>query len=92
MCNWVLRTFQTKEAIPIITLFTSIIRPKVEYGCQMWSPTKKQEIVELGIIQRQFIQRLESIKHLAYPEQLKKLKIFSLEREGWNSNSFCFEV
>ena len=47
MCNWVLRTFQTRGAIPIITLFTFIIRPNVEYGCQVWSQTKKQEIVKL---------------------------------------------
>jgi len=64
----------------MVTLFTSIIRPKVEYGCQLWSPIKKQDIIELEMIQRSFIKRIESIKHLTYPEQLKKLKLFSLER------------
>ena len=33
LCNWVLRVFQTREEIPMKTLFTSLIRPKVEYGC-----------------------------------------------------------
>ncbi|CAL4059403.1 unnamed protein product [Meganyctiphanes norvegica] len=80
MCNWVLRTFQTREVIPMVTLFTSIVRPKVEYGCQIWSPIKKQEIVQLEMIQRSFIKRIENIKHLTYPEQLKKLRLYSLER------------
>ena len=80
MCNWVLRTFETREALPMITLFTSIIRPKVEYGCQIWSPTKRQEIVEIEMVQRQFIRRIEGMRDLTYPEQLKKLKLYSLER------------
>ena len=63
------------------TLFTSLIRPKVEYGCQIWNPTKKQEIVELEMVQRRFIKRIKGIEHLTYPEQLKKLKLYSLERK-----------
>ena len=62
------------------TLFTSLIRPNVEYGCQIWNPTKRQEIVELEMVQRRFIKRIEGIEHLTYPEQLKKLKLYSLER------------
>ena len=62
------------------TLFMSLIKPKVEYGCQIWNPTKKQEIVELEMVQRLFIKRIEDIEHLTYPEQLKKLKFYSLER------------
>jgi hypothetical protein len=81
MSNWVLRTFQSREATPMVTLFTSIVRPKLEYGCQIWSPIKKKEIVDLEMIQRSFIKRIESIKQLTYPEQLKKLKLYSLERK-----------
>ncbi|CAL4174032.1 unnamed protein product [Meganyctiphanes norvegica] len=41
---------------------------------------KKQEIVELEMVQRSFIKRIENIKHLTYPEQLRKLQLYSLER------------
>ena len=61
--NWVLRVFQTREEIPMKTLFTSLIRPKVEYGCQIWNPTNKQEIVELKMVQRPFIKRIEDIEY-----------------------------
>ena len=80
LSNWVLRVFQTREETPMKTLFTSLIRPKVEYGCQVWNPAKRQEIVELEMVQRRFIKRIEGIEHLTYPEQLKKLKLYSLER------------
>ena len=80
LSNWVLRVFQTREETPMKTLFTSLIRPKVEYGCQIWSPTKRQEIVELEMVQRRFIKRIKGIEHLTYPEQLKKLRLYSLER------------
>ncbi len=46
----------------------------------MWSPAKRHEIVELEMVQRRFIKRIEGIEHLTYPEQLKKLKLYSLER------------
>ena len=32
------------------------------------------------MVQRRFIKRIEGIEHLTYPEQLKKLKLYSLER------------
>ena len=80
LANWVLRVFQTREETPMKTLFTSLIRPKVEHGCQICNPTKKQEIVELEMVQRRFIKRIEVMEHLTYPEQLKKLKLYSLER------------
>ena len=80
LCGWVLRSFQTREPKPLVMLFTSIIRPKLEYGCQIWNPAMKQEIVELEMVQRQFIKRIETMQHLTYPEQLKKLNLYSLER------------
>ena len=80
LCSWVLRVFQTREETAMNTLFTSLIRPKVEYGCQVWSPAKRHEIVELEMVQRRFIKRIEGIEHLTYLEQLKKLKLYSLER------------
>ena len=58
LCNWVLRVFQTREETPMRTLFTSLIRPKVEYGYIIWNPTKKQEIVELETVPRQFLKRI----------------------------------
>ena len=80
LCSWILSVFQTREETPMKTLFTSLVRPKVEYGCQIWSPAKRNEIVELEMVQRRFIKRIEGIEHLTYPEQLKKLKLYSLER------------
>ena len=73
------------------TLFTSLIRPKVEYGCQVWSPAKRHEIVELEMVQRRFIKRIEGIEHLTYPEQLKKLKLYSLERRREISDNISLE-
>ena len=46
----------------------------------MESNQKTGNIVELVMVQRRFIKRIEGIEHLTYPEQLKKLKLYSLER------------
>ena len=42
---------KTSEVMPMITLFISLIRLKVEYGCQIWIPIQKQEIGEIEMVQ-----------------------------------------
>ena len=39
LCGWILRTFSTIKKDPILLLWRSLIRSKLEYCCQLWSPT-----------------------------------------------------
>ena len=36
-----LRTFKTREAEPMMKMFNSYIRSKLDYCCLIWNPTKK---------------------------------------------------
>ena len=51
LCGWILRTFQTRSALLILTLFKSIVLSRIDYGSQLWSPNKKGYICELERIQ-----------------------------------------
>ena len=55
---WVLRTFATRECLPMLTLWKSLILCKLDYCSQLWSPIDKGDIQSVEMIQRSFIQKI----------------------------------
>ena len=80
LSGWVLRVFKTRDEFPMLTLFKSIILPRLEYCCILTSPSKAGEICDLESVQRSFTAKIESVKNLNYWDRLKSLKLYSLER------------
>ena len=80
MCGWILRTFLTRETVPMLTLWKSLIRSKLEYCCQLWNPSRKCDIQMLEQVQRNFIRKITGMEQLSYWEQLHALSMYSLER------------
>ena len=79
-CGWLLRTFNTREISPMLSLWKSLIQSKMEYCSQLWCPLKVGEIQALEMVQRSFLRKLNGMTRLSYWEQLKHLRIYSLER------------
>ncbi len=80
MSGWVLRTFASRDGQCLKTLWKSLVLPRLEYCCQLWSPHKIQEITTLEAIQRAFTARIQEVHHLNYWERLSELKLYSLQR------------
>ena len=80
LCGWILRTFSTRKKDPMLLLWRSLIRSKLEYCCQLWSPTQSGDIQSLEQVQRNFIRKIKGIQHLSYWQQLQELSLYSLER------------
>ena len=78
--GWILRSFSTREAYPMLTLFRAMVLPLIEYCCQIWSPRTVGNIRLLESVQRTFTNRISGMQHLDYWERLKKLNLYSLER------------
>ena len=78
--GWILRTFATREILPMLTLWKSLVQCKLDYCSQLWSPMEKGSIQSLEMVQRTFLRKIKSISNLTYWEQLKKLRMFSQER------------
>lgn len=76
----ILRTFRTRDIVPILTLYKSLVVPLLEYCCQLSSPWKSGEKQLLESVQRSFTNKISEVKHLDYWGRLKPLKLFSLER------------
>lgn len=76
----ILRTFRTRAKIPMLTLWKQLVLSEHDYCCQIWSPAKAAEIQALEAVQKSFIRKISGIQELSYWEQLKSLKLYSLQR------------
>jgi hypothetical protein len=80
LAGWVLRTFSTREPIAMMTLWKTMILPKLDYCCTLWNPMQKSQIQAIELVQRQFLRRICSLSDLSYWEQLKQTRLYSVER------------
>ena len=74
------RTFSTREKKPMMIMFNTYIKSKMEYCCIVWSPVSQKWIYELGKIQKSFTSKINGMEELDYHERLKKIKPLSHER------------
>ena len=78
--GWVLSVFYSRKKSIMLTLFNSLIRSKLEYGCELWSPYLIKDINCIEQIQRSFTFRIENMHELNYWDRLSTLNISSLQR------------
>ena len=76
----ILRTFSTRDKKPMIKVFNTYIKSKLEYCCIVWSPVQQSYINELEKIQKTFTSKINGMEELDYHERLKELDMYSLER------------
>ena len=78
--SWILRTFKTRANIPMLTLWKQLVLSEHDYCCQIWSPTKAGETQALEAVQKSFVRKIDGTQGMSYWEQLKNLKLYSLQR------------
>ena len=79
LSSWILRTFKTRSPTPMLTLWKSLVLPKLEYCSQLWNPWLKGDIQNLEMVQWSFIKKIKDPEK-SYWSRLKKFKLYSLER------------
>ena len=80
MASWVLSAFRDRSSALMLTLFTTMVRSKLEYCCPVWNPVKIADIQKLENVQRSFIRKIAGLKDMNYWDRLNKLKLLSLQR------------
>ena len=61
------------------SLFTSIVRPHLEYGATLWNPSHKRLIEIIENVQRRASKHVSGLSQLSYKERLKSLKLPTLQ-------------
>ena len=63
--------YMTKDSGKL--LFSSMVRPILEYAAPVWSPYKVKDIKALEKVQRRFTKAIPALKGMSYNERLREL-------------------
>ena len=80
MVGMVLRTFRRRSRFLMITIWKTIIQPKLDYCSQLWSPSDQSSIGRLESVMRNFTSKIQGCEEMNYWERLSHLKVYSQER------------
>jgi len=64
----------------ILSLYSVLVRPHLEFYIQMWSPQNRRDVDLLECIQRRATKMIQGMEHLSYEDRLRELRLFSLEK------------
>jgi len=72
------RTYSYLDATSVTRLYTSLVRPKLEYGYPAWAPMYQKDCELLEKVQRRATKLVPTVRDKPYEERLKTLDLPSL--------------
>ena len=92
----IFKSIRSKNIWTLIKLFTTYIRPQLEYNSQIWSPFLLRDINQIEKIQRHFLKRAFNRCNLyftGYKDRLKQVNLLSLQdRRIFLDLTFMFKL
>ena len=76
---WALSAFQSRDKLTMLTLYKSLLRSHLEYGCPLQNLHKVSDIQTVEGIQRTFTVRFSGVQHLHYQSRIKCVNLMSLQ-------------
>ncbi len=70
MLGFINRNISFKNKDVILPLYTSLVRPHLEYAVQFWSPHYVKDITKLEAIQQKATKMITSLRNKPYKERL----------------------
>src|SRR5580692_7626088 len=80
MLGMIKRNIKFKSKSVIVKLNKSLVRPRLEYCIQAWSPHLRKDIDMIERVQRRATKMIEGFRDLSYEERLERTGLISLEK------------
>jgi len=79
MLGLIRATFTCLDTSTVPKLYSTLVRPHLEYGNVIWHPRFRGDKLEIEKVQRRATKLIPELRHLPYEERIRHLKLPSLE-------------
>ena len=80
LAGWALRSFRRRSKQLMLTIWKSMVQPKLDYCSVLWSPSDQASIARLESVARHFTSKVAGLEELDYWDRLTSLQMYSQER------------